>query len=333
MKGKVLITGASGFLGGHIATEMVSKGIRPVAMVRRSSDRSVLEKLGLAMIEADLSDPPSLTRATAGIDTVVHLAAYYTFHGRKELYEKITVDGTRNLLEACLRNGVRRVIYCSSTEAVGPVAEPPGNEESPLNPRFEYGRSKLRAEALVKECATKGLDYTIIRPTGLYGPGNVDDVAFWFITSFAKNSLSTRFIVGSGDTLIQFTHVSDAAKAFLLALEKPEAASGQTYIIADMKCHSYSDVYRMLAEICSRRPPRLHVHPYLAKALIAPVEAFNLMRGTENFMWHTATVDSVTQDRCYSIDKAVRELGFSPQRDLKAGLEETVAWYRSNGYL
>lgn len=333
MKGKILLTGSTGFLGSYVATEMATRGKQTLAMARKSSDRSILEKLCLPVTEADLTDPASLLNATAEVETVIHLAAYYTILGKPELYEKITVEGTRNLLEACLRNGVRRFIYCSTTEVIGPVEEPPGNEDSPPNPPLEYGRSKLRTETLVKEYATKGLDYTILRLSGLYGPGNVDDVAYWFITSFAKNSLPTRFIVGSGKSLIQFTHVKDAAWAFMLALEKPETASKQTYIIADRKGYSYAEVYAMLAEICDRRPPRMHVPPFLAKIMIAPVEALNRIRGRESFMWHLSTVDTVTQDRCYSIEKAARELGFNPQYDLKTGLSETVAWYRANGYL
>lgn len=333
MKGRVLLTGATGFLGGYMATEMATRGTQTLAMARKSSDRSTLEELGLLVAEADLTDPASLLDATMGVETVIHLAAYYTLHGKHELYEKITVEGTRNLLEACIRNSVRRFIYCSSTEVIGPVEHPPGNEDSPQNPQFEYGRSKAKAEALVREYAAKGLDYTIMRPSGLYGPGNIDDVAFWFITAFAKNSLPTRFIVGSGQALIQFTHVKDAVQAFMLALEKPDAASRQTYIIADKRGHSYSEVYKTLAEICHRRPPRMHVPPVLAKAMIAPVEALNRIRGRESFMWHLSTVDTVTQDRYYSVDKAARELGFNPQYDLKTGLSETMTWYRANGYL
>ncbi len=330
--GSVLLTGATGFLGSHVVREALARGIRPVAMVRGSGKAS-LQGLDLPEVRGDLTDTASLLGATEGIETVIHLAAYYTFFGRAELYEKITVEGTRNLLEACARNGVRRLIYCSSTEAIGPVQNPPGNEESFPNPQYEYGRSKLRAEALVREYGARGLDYTILRPSGLYGPGNVDDVAYWFITSFAKNSLATRFIVGSGRSLVQFTHVRDAARAFLLALERPEKASGQTYIIADRRGYTYGEVYAMLAEICGRKAPSLHVPPLLAKALIAPVEAINRISGRESFMWHVSTVDSVTSDRCYSPEKARRDLGFAAQYDLRAGLRESVEWYRANGYL
>jgi nucleoside-diphosphate-sugar epimerase len=333
LKGNILLTGATGFLGGYLIEEMVSRGLQPLAMVRKSSNKSDLEKLGVPIIEADLSDPVSLLDATDRVETVIHLAAYYTFHGTRDLYEKITVQGTRNLLDACLKNTVRRIIYCSTTEVLGPVEDPPGSEESPPNPQFEYGRSKLRAEALVRKYGAKGLEYTIIRPSGLYGPKNVDDVAFWFITSFARNSLPTRFIVGSGKSLIQFTHVRDAVRAFILALEKPEKSSGQTYIIADRKCYSYSEVYELLAEICSRHPPGMHVPPPLAKAMIAPVEIINRLMGKETFMWHLSTVNTVTQDRCYSVEKAATELGFTQEYELKAGLEETVAWYRAHGFL
>jgi nucleoside-diphosphate-sugar epimerase len=149
--GSVLLTGATGFLGSYVAREAIARGIKPIAMARESSDVSVIDGLHLPIVKADLTEPASLLEATAGIETVIHLAAYYTFHGKVELYDKITVEGTRHLLEACVKNGVKRVIYCSSTEAIGPVANPPGDEDSPPNPQYEYGRSKLKAEEIVKE--------------------------------------------------------------------------------------------------------------------------------------------------------------------------------------
>ncbi|HPC28520.1 MAG TPA: hypothetical protein PKX17_07300, partial [Candidatus Methanomethylicus sp.] len=107
----------------------------------------------------------------------------------------------------------------------------------------------------------------------------------------------------------------------------------KTFIIAAESAHAYAEVYSILAEICGRSPPRHHLHPLLAKAMIAPVEALNRLAGRENFLWHTSTVSSVTSDRSYSIGKAKKELGFTPKYDLKTGLAETVEWYRAKGYL
>ena len=325
-----MVTGATGFIGGYLVEELVRRGHDVTGMARRAKQ----DGMGGARVRiADLTDADSLIGATKGMEAVVHLAAYYTFFGKKELYDRVNVEGTRSLLRACATNGVRRFVYCSSTEAIGPVASPPADESTPLRPVYEYGRSKVSAEKAVRESAADGTDWTIIRPSGVYGPGNVDDIAFWFITSFAKGSLATRFVVGSGRNLVQFVHVRDVARAFALALENPEAARGQTYIITDDHPWTYEALYSMMAGLCGRKPPARHIPKALAKAMMVPVEAFNAVTGRESFMWRRSTVDSVTCDRAFSSAKAARELGYSPSVGLKDGVSETLAWYRANGVL
>jgi dihydroflavonol-4-reductase len=329
---KVLVTGSAGFLGTYVVPELARRGYEVTGMVHNKKLNPDLEKTTETRV-ADLTDETSLVEATKGMDAVVHLAAHYTFFGKEELYKAVTVNGTRSLIEACLANGVRRFIYCSSAEAIGPVKSPPADESTPLKPSNEYGRSKADAERVVRESSAQGIEWTIIRPSGIYGPGNVDDVAFWFIVSFAKNSLATRFLVDGGRNLIQFVHARDAASAFVLALDNPNASTGQTYLVSDDRAVSYRELYSMMAELCGRRPPGFSIPKALAKAMIAPVEAFNAMTGRSTFMWHLSTVDAVTGDRSYSSAKATRELGYGPTIGLKEGLKETLEWYRANGFL
>jgi nucleoside-diphosphate-sugar epimerase len=329
---KVLVTGAAGFLGAYVVSELSSRGYEVIGMVHSRRLNLNLEKT-IETREADLTNEASLASATKGMDAVVHLAAYYTFFGKKELYEMVTVNGTRSLIQACLANGVRRFIYCSSTEAIGPVESPPADEGTPLRPSYEYGRSKADAERVVRESSAQGLEWTVIRPSGIYGPGNLDDVAYWFIVAFAKNSLATRFLVGGGRNLVQFVHARDAARVFVLALENPKASVGQTYLVSDDRAVSYKELYSIMAELCGRRPPGVSVPKGLAKVMIAPVEAFNAITGRSNFMWRLSTVDAVTSDRSFSSAKAATELGYRPTLGLKEGLKETLEWYRANGFL
>ncbi|MEM1557944.1 MAG: NAD(P)-dependent oxidoreductase [Thermoproteota archaeon] len=330
---KILVTGASGFLGGHLIEEMSRRNYDFIGMVRKNSDASFLRSLGVELRTGDLTNPESLIQATRNIDVVVHLAAYYTFFGKKEIYKKVNVEGTESLLKASLKNGVKRFIYCSSTEAIGPVEKPPAREDSPPNPSYEYGKSKLEAEKVVREYGEKGMEYTILRPSGIYGPRNVEDISYWFIVAFAKNSLPTRIIVGSGENLIQFAHVKDVVQGFLLALEKLEVSKNQTYFISEDRAYTYLEVYKILSELFNRNPPKIHVPPILAKALVAPVDFFNRIRGRVDFTWRISTVNDLTSNRAYSVDKAMEELGFKPKYDLKTGLKETIEWYRENGYI
>jgi len=329
---KVLVTGATGFLGAYVIPELSSRGYEITCVVHSRKLNPDLEKK-VEIRVADLTDEDTLVDATKGMDAVVHLAAYYTLFGKRELYERVTVNGTRSLIEACQANGVRRFVYCSSTEAMGPIESAPADESAPLAPSSEYGRSKAEAERVVRESSVRGIEWTIIRPSGIYGPGNVDDVAFWFIVSFAKNSLATRFFVGGGEHYIQFVHARDAARALVLALDNPKASIGQTYLVSDDHAVSYRELYSMMAELCGRKPPGISVPKAVAKAMIAPVEALNAITGRPSFMWHRSTVDAVTSDRSFSSAKAARELGFKPSLALKEGLKETLEWYRAKGYV
>lgn len=329
---KVLVTGASGFLGGHLTEELVSRGYSVRALVRATSDTRLLRELGVELVVGDVTKPETLGPAMRGVDAVVHLAAYYTFFGKKELYELVNVRGTEWVARAALDSGVRRFVYCSSTEAIGPVKNPPGDERTPLNPQFEYGRSKARAERVVESLAGEGLEYTIIRPSGIYGPRNVDDVAYWFITSYVKGGLASKVKIGSGENLVQFAHVKDVVQGFVLALEK-EAAVNQVYIVSEDRWYTYNQVYQILHELSRKGPPRVKLPPALAKLLLAPLELYDIATGEGNLMHRTALVDSVTVDRAYSVEKAKRELGYRPKYDLRSGLRETIEWYREHGYL
>jgi nucleoside-diphosphate-sugar epimerase len=279
-----------------------------------------------------MTDQATLVEAVKGVDAVVHLAAYYTFTGDATRYEEVNVKGTKKLLDAMKSERVSRLLYCSTTEVMGPTGETPANESTPPSPVYEYGRSKLKCEKLVNEQGSFGMNCTILRPSGIYGPRNVDDVSYWFIKSFGTSSLG-KMVIGDGKKLIQFVHVDDVVNGFVLALKRPEVSAGQTYIISDSRAYSYNEVYSILAKVFGRTPPRLHVPLPLAKAMVAPVEGWNRLTGKDDFIWRRTTLDTFKVHRNYSIAKAERELDYHPAHPLPQGLEETVRWYQANGIM
>jgi nucleoside-diphosphate-sugar epimerase len=325
-----LVTGASGFLGRYVVEELKRRGHEVYAGVRRTSDTAHLLSLGVELREFDLRDKGLMTKALSGMESVVHLAAYYTFNGNKESYRRLNVEATEDLADAALSEGIGRFVYCSSTEAIGPT-EGTADETSPLRPEYEYGRSKVAAEKVLEQKGSKGLDHVVLRPSGIYGPHNVDDVSYWFITSYSRR-LATKFIVGDGNHTIQFVHAADVAAAFGLALEN-EGSKGRTYIISEGRSYTYNEVYGMLGEITGIPPPKVHVPPSIAKTMIAPIQFVNWLAKRDDFMYRLSTVDSVTSDRSYSTERARKELGYEPRFNLRRGLEETYGWYKENGYL
>ncbi|MEM0378837.1 MAG: NAD(P)-dependent oxidoreductase [Thermosphaera sp.] len=329
---KVTVTGATGFLGARVIEKLVSRGYS-VKGTYHSRSKKILEEKNVKPVYMDLNEPSTFHEVVKDSDVIIHLAAYYTFTGKKKLYYKLNVEATKILAELALKQGISRFIYCSSTEAIGPVENPPGNEDTPPKPQFEYGRSKLLAEREVEKLGLQGLSYTIIRPSGLYGPGNIDDVSYWFITSFANRSLLSKFKIGRGDTLIQFSHVDDAAEGFILALDKLDKSENQTFIVSEDKAYTYNEVYQILSDITGNPPPRYSLSPRVSKLFLSFTHLYSLLSGTSNLLMRVSIVDSVTRHRAYSIEKAKRLLGFSPRYNLRKGLEETIMWYKSKGYI
>lgn len=323
---KVLLTGGTGFIGSHLVEALTGD---VVCLVRKLSDTAHLEKVGVELVYGDLKDPKSLKKAVKDVDVVYHLGAYYTFHGVWDKFYKTNVLGTEHLVEAC--ENIDQFIYCSTTEAVGPVTAVPASETHPLNPVYEYGKSKLVAEKFLLEEIEKGFPATILRPVGVYGPRCVNDVSYYFMVHLARNSLLTKFVAGSGDNLVDFVFVKDVVQGFVKARAKK--AVGETYFISSQKPLTYNEAYRVLCKLLERDPPHLHIPPFLAKAAVAPLELLYKGAGKEDFMVHVSTVDATQHDRAYSWEKAHRDFGYTPEYSFEEGACITLDWYRENGYI
>jgi nucleoside-diphosphate-sugar epimerase len=215
---------------------------------------------------------------------------------------------------------------------LGSTTDLPAREDSPCRPSYEYGRSKLRSEQLIQEYQSKGIEFTIVRPSGIYGPRNVDDVSYWFFTAYANTSLS-KIIVGNGQRKLQYAHVEDVVQGFVLALEKPEISRGKIYFITDSRAYSYEEIYGILANIFGKDPPKWHIGVLAAKIMTMPVQAFNWLRGKHDFVWRVDSMNTFRSDRCYSIERAQKDLGYQPKHSLPEGLKETADWYKANGYV
>lgn len=323
---RILVTGGTGFIGSHLV-EALSGEI--VCLVRKTSTIEHLEKMGVELVYGDLTDSESVKKAAKDVDTVYHLAAYYTFHGVWDKYKNINVTGTKNLIRAC--QNIDQFIYCSSAEAVGPVRTVPADETHPCNPQYDYGKSKVLAEQFINDEVKKGFPATILRPVGVYGPRCVNDVSYYFMVHLSRNSFLTKFIAGSGNNLVHFVYVKDVIQGLIKACTKK--AVGETYFISSERALTYNEVYEILCTLLKREPPSLHVPPFLAKIGILPLEYMYKLLGKEDFMVHVSTVTATQTDRAYSSKKAHSHFGFSPEYSFEKGAEITLEWYREKGYI
>jgi dihydroflavonol-4-reductase len=326
---RTLVTGATGFTGGHLARALRRQGREVRALVRAADERSAaLEAEGISLCRGDLRDPASLARALAGIDVVYNIGATYrqAAAGRAD-YHAINAQAAADLVEAGAAAGVRRVVHCSTVGVHGDVEHPPANEDAPLRPGDEYQRSKLEGERLGREAAARtGMDLVIARPSGIYGPG--DRRLLKLFRGVARRTFVT---LGSGEIFYHLTYVEDLAEGFRLCGEVP-AAAGRTYILAGAEVTRLSELVGRIAAAAGVRPPalRLPVWPFWLAG--AACEAVCVPFGVEPPLYRRR-VDFFTKSRAFDISRARAELGYAPEIGLDEGIRRTLAWYRGQGWL
>jgi nucleoside-diphosphate-sugar epimerase len=328
----VLVTGATGFTGGHLAVMLARRGYRVRALVRpRSAERfaaSAAAATGVEAIPGDLGDAAAVSRAADGARVVYHIAATYREAGQPESsYRRINVEGTRHVLEAARRAGAARVVHCSTGGVHGHIERPPANEDAPFNPGDVYQETKLEAEALAREYGlARGLDVVVARPIGIYGPGDTR-----FLKMFRGLARGRFPMLGSGRVFYHLTYIDDVCEGFRLCGEVPGAA-GRTYILAGPRYTTLEELVRLVAAELGVPPPRWHlpVWPFWAAGLLC--EAICVPLRLEPPLYRRR-VDFYTKSRAFDTTRARTELGFAPAVDLVEGIRRTAAWYRAQGLL
>ncbi|MGH6981437.1 MAG: hopanoid-associated sugar epimerase [Stellaceae bacterium] len=324
----VFVTGATGFVGSAVARALLARGRAVRVLVRRNSDRTNLRDLAVEQREGALEDPASLSAALAGCGAVYHVAAdYRLWVPRHDVMYRANVDGTRNLMQAALREGVERIVHTSSVATLG--LHDDGTQADETTPSTlddmigPYKRSKFLAEEIVREMVTgQGLPAVIVNPSTPIGPGDIKPTPTGRIVVEAASGRVPAFV----DTGLNLAHVDDVAVGHLLAEERGKI--GERYILGSENV-SLRELLRRIALLVGRRPPSIAL-PIPALMPVAYVsEAIARLTGIEAFV----TVDSVRLARhkmYFTSAKAEAELGYAP-RPVDRALEDAIAWFRRIG--
>jgi len=322
-----LVTGATGFTGGHLARTLHARGWRVRALVRNSDKAAPLAELGIELAPGDLVDRDAVERAVAGCTHVFHIAALYREAKHPDqVYRDVNVGGTRNVLEAAARHNVTRTIHCSTAGVHGDADRLPADENAPFKPGDIYQETKLEAELLARKAFDGGLPGTIFRPVGMYGP---DDLRF---LKLFKTIHTGRFIMfGPGEVNYHLTYIDDLIDGILLLGENPNAL-GETFILAGPRYTSINELVRLVAGAVGVQPPRRRLP--LAPLLAAAWSCETLCRplGIEPPL-HLRRCDFFHKERGFNTDKAAKLVGYQPRIDLEEGLRRTAQWYFEHGYL
>jgi nucleoside-diphosphate-sugar epimerase len=327
----VLVTGATGFIGGHLARRLVQEGHRVRCLARATSDTSLLDELGVEVAVGDLASAGSLAAAARGCRYVVHCAALVSDWATVEEIEGANVVGTRNLLEACVAASVQRFVHFSSTDVYGY----PGGaaiDETHAAARFRnwYAQTKLAAEAEVRGAErTHALDVVILRPATVYGPRSTA-----VIGEIARAIRGRHMIlIDRGRAIAGLCYVDNLMDAALLAL-RHDAARGQAFNVTDGLDVTWRQLTDGLATGLGASRVRWSLPYWLASAIGSSLEhgyrfVHRTTRLTTSPLLSRQAVHVMGIDQDFSNAKARELLGWEPRVDYAAGLEATLSWLRA----
>ncbi len=328
---KVLVTGATGFIGNHVARLCVEKGDDVRVMVMPGEDRSPLDGLDVEFVEANLLDPPSLERAVQGIEQLYQVAALYAVWTKDpDLHYKINVDGAESILRAAMAAGVQKVVFTSSIAAIGiPGDGSMANEDTKFNGwawASDYILSKYISHQMVRGLIMEGLPATIVMPGLPFGPGDrMPTPTGQVILGVLKGQMKNYWDAG-----LCPVDVRDVAQGHLLAMEK--GGIGASYCLtnreANMSQKAFLELVARVAGVEGVAAREVSGKLMLRVAKLA--ELWSKLTGRAPVTTYKNTVFAL--QLCF-VDsaKAVEELGL-PQTPIETAVRDSVEWFRANGY-
>jgi dihydroflavonol-4-reductase len=319
--GFALVTGASGFVGGHLVEALVAGGYRVRCLVRPQSDRRWLDSLGVTYAAGTVEDAGALRHAVEGVDVVFHLAALTTT-ARAAEYDRINYGGVARLVDAMAAHPAR-LVFCSSLAAGGPArAGRPLTEADPPAPIGPYGKSKLRGEQVVLTAATPGV---VVRPSAVYGPRERDILAAFRL---AARGLAIR--TGPRGQHLAMVHVADVVRGLIAAAQS--ATAGGVYYINGGN-YPWDDIVTAMGLAVGRRSVVVPLPGAVVRGVSYVAREFARVTGSKALLTPERASDMLQPAWMCDDSRARRELGYAPQIGLTDGMRSTAEWYRSAGWL
>lgn len=323
----ILVTGASGFIGGHLCEALLRAGAEVRALVRNPDRAGWLADQGVRLITGALTDGAALARALDGCAAVIHAAAWTGGPGDEAVGIKVNVHGTAAVLQAAQAAGVARTLFFSSVAVYG-VNRSPVIEENAPTPLVgqAYPDSKIQAEAMARRLAAHGLDVVILRPASTYGPRGTA----WTVGPVEQIKRGRLRLLDGGRGLVNLGYIENVTAGALLALTVP-AAAGRTYNLCDGQVIPFREFYGYYARMVG--VTHLPSAPAWAGrlAILPPTRWLRRLLGRPSAgRWSLHYLLNTSR---FSIAKAQRELGYAPTVDVAEGMRRSEAWLRETGVI
>ena len=325
----VLVTGATGFTGIVLTRKLVAAGLKVSAVARTSSDLTPLTNLDITWYRGDVFDEKTMHEALQGQEYVFHAAA--AFRDPKSLeedYRNVHVKSTQIIARDVLKNpNFKRLVHISTFGVHGHIENPPATEETPYGPGDDYQRTKLEAELWLNEFAAENnLNYTIIRPAAIYGPGDRR------LLKLFKMSTKPYFpLLGKGKCMYHLVHVDDLTNTFIIAATHP-AAQGDVFVSGGDEAIPIADIAKIVSEHFGVK----------TKIIRLPIGPFFLLGDICEFICkplgiqpplYRRRVAFYSKDRDFDVSKMRNVLGYQPRHTNKDGIIETADWYVEQGWM
>lgn len=322
----VMVTGATGFIGTHVAKQLAARGESLHVLCRATADLTPLQGLPVTVFRGDILDRASVAACMEGCDRVFHLAAYARNWAKDgSTFSRINVGAVTNILESAREQSVKKVVFTSTNLTMSTTTGSLADESTPRTTELftDYEVSKTLAEKTAREYAEKGVNVVIVNPSRVFGPGLLSEGNS--TTIMIKMYLEGKFrtILGSGNAVGNWAYVDDVARGHLLAMEHGRA--GERYLLGGDNA-SFNEFFRMLAEVSGTKKLLFHVPAAVAFAL-AHTEVFRGRISSHHPLISPGWVRIFLHDWAHSTEKSRSELGYSVT-PLREALDKTVRWIR-----
>jgi nucleoside-diphosphate-sugar epimerase len=321
-----MITGATGFVGGHVVDQLLAQGDEVTALVRSMSKAEPLARRGVRLVQGGLADHASVAAAMVDQEIVYHIAAL-TGAGDERSLQVANLQGTASIADAAMAAGsVQRVVLVSSMAAGGPAElSRPCDGTDPDRPVTMYGRSKLASEQIIRACS---VPWTILRPPTVYGPGDYHNLLAVFRA--ARRGFAPIF--GDGSMPISVIHVTDLAHAVVIAASAADVV-GKVFYVNHPEVTTSGGLVRAVAKAVGRDVRLIPLPRWLAHTALTFTGAWATLRNQQSIL-HPDKIHEFFQVAWTGNPQPfIAATGWQPEYDLERGLTQTAAWYRAQGLI